>query len=513
MNDSIGVEYDHKADMYALGIIFFEMWRPFSSGMERAIELGKLRSTGLVPTEFVPLHTTATSDGQPASAASSAMERENIRKIIEWLLKVDPNERPTAADLLKSGLIPLKIEDEYIESALKTMTTRDSPYHQRLVDQLFSAPSDELLDFTFDYDNRSSLLHGHGGAGGGMIPEHVRCLMQQAVFDRIITLLRCHGCMHMSTSILFPKSSRVPEKKNAAYVLDPSGNILQLPFFLTVPFARWLAQRSAQLAAMIDGNTGHHTHHGGGGSSSSNGNRLLGGLYCDDGHSLSLDLRRYDIAKVYRRNPTLGQPRDLYECDFDLVWMDVLPAAATVAPTRNSHPVTSPVGGSGGSVPAKASPTTKKDARTKAREKGAAVAAESIKMIDQVIMEFGGALGNHFIRLNHLDLFDMALDCVLAMSAASTAAASTSSGGLSSRSMSGIGSSSSHAHHPIITTADGTDIRIQIRALSSMRAVENCQWTKSGMRKQLMAERILSHRSIDALGAILGLKSAPVGNL
>ena len=38
-----GVQYDHKADMYALGIILCEIFRPFEFRMERAAVLKTLR--------------------------------------------------------------------------------------------------------------------------------------------------------------------------------------------------------------------------------------------------------------------------------------------------------------------------------------------------------------------------------------------------------------------------------------------------------------------------------------
>ena len=44
-----GQDYDHKADMYALGIILFEMWRPFNTLAERAYTLKALREMGILP--------------------------------------------------------------------------------------------------------------------------------------------------------------------------------------------------------------------------------------------------------------------------------------------------------------------------------------------------------------------------------------------------------------------------------------------------------------------------------
>jgi hypothetical protein len=70
--------------------------------MERANHLTRLRERGKVPDDFT-------------CSAADATQRENVKKIIEWLLQKQPSLRPNASDLLKSGLIPLKLEDEYMD--------------------------------------------------------------------------------------------------------------------------------------------------------------------------------------------------------------------------------------------------------------------------------------------------------------------------------------------------------------------------------------------------------------
>lgn len=44
--------YDHKVDIYSLGIIFFELYQPFATGMERAESLKELKK-GVLPDYFV----------------------------------------------------------------------------------------------------------------------------------------------------------------------------------------------------------------------------------------------------------------------------------------------------------------------------------------------------------------------------------------------------------------------------------------------------------------------------
>lgn len=48
----ISGKYNQKADMYSLGIIFFEMWRSFGSTMQRVDEIMKLREARTFPEDF-----------------------------------------------------------------------------------------------------------------------------------------------------------------------------------------------------------------------------------------------------------------------------------------------------------------------------------------------------------------------------------------------------------------------------------------------------------------------------
>jgi translation initiation factor 2-alpha kinase 4 len=64
---------------------------------------------------------------------------------------------------------------------------------------------------------------------------------------------------------------------NMATLLDDSGILLTLPYDLTLPFARYIAR-----------------------------NKIT-------------NLRRYNVSRVYRKQHGGGKPRELYECDFDIV--------------------------------------------------------------------------------------------------------------------------------------------------------------------------------------------------
>ncbi|KAI8350328.1 kinase-like domain-containing protein [Choanephora cucurbitarum] len=76
--------YDEKADIYSLGIILFELYHPFSSGMERAISIDQLKKH-VFPEAFAKNY--------PA-----------VKEMIQEMMSLDPCARPTASELLTHPL-------------------------------------------------------------------------------------------------------------------------------------------------------------------------------------------------------------------------------------------------------------------------------------------------------------------------------------------------------------------------------------------------------------------------
>ena len=85
---SAGLPHDSKVDLYSLGVVLFEMLRPFATGMGRAAELSALRATSAPPPDFVASY--------PAPAA-----------LISKLLCPDPLGRPSAAEAL--AMVPPRV--------------------------------------------------------------------------------------------------------------------------------------------------------------------------------------------------------------------------------------------------------------------------------------------------------------------------------------------------------------------------------------------------------------------
>ena len=49
-------QYNNKVDLYSLGVIAFELWHPFATGMERAIVLRQLVEKGSMPPGWEAMH-------------------------------------------------------------------------------------------------------------------------------------------------------------------------------------------------------------------------------------------------------------------------------------------------------------------------------------------------------------------------------------------------------------------------------------------------------------------------
>ena len=102
-------------DLYSAGIVFYEMLRRFSTGMERAVELGALRAA-------------KPKSGSSGAADVAGVAPEDFRAkfpqqtaLVAALLAPDPNERPSASEVLSSGFLPPKGGDEALEDVLRAV--------------------------------------------------------------------------------------------------------------------------------------------------------------------------------------------------------------------------------------------------------------------------------------------------------------------------------------------------------------------------------------------------------
>eukprot|EP00842_Homolaphlyctis_polyrhiza_P005296 jgi/Hompol1/5768/HPOL_004721-RA len=248
--------YNSKVDMYSLGIIFFEMVYPLSTGMQRAVVLRDLRSRSIIfPKDFD--HQRLESQGQ----------------IITQLLSHIPKERPSCMQLLQSPLVPSQVEEEYINEELLRIVRQNNPtYFSRLITSLFNQKVGKHKDLAYDFNSSTHAIDLHQAAIISHIKRHV---------TRVFT---DHGAVPLLSPLIVPKTDDISDiyvSKRPAELLDSTGNIVQLRYDLTVPFARMISRMSLPP---------------------------------------TLPIKRYAIERVFRGNVAGGQPRTLLECDFDIIY-------------------------------------------------------------------------------------------------------------------------------------------------------------------------------------------------
>lgn len=104
MDSVSSVSDQSKRDVYALGIILFEMWSAFATTMERITSIDRLRRLESFPQGF---------EAQQVKA-----NRRNVCQLIRWLINAEPTTRPTALQVLDSELLPRTMLESELHQVL-----------------------------------------------------------------------------------------------------------------------------------------------------------------------------------------------------------------------------------------------------------------------------------------------------------------------------------------------------------------------------------------------------------
>ncbi|KAH3904164.1 non-specific serine/threonine protein kinase [Parastagonospora nodorum] len=248
--------YSDKVDMYSMGIIFFEMCFPLTTAMERDRTIRSLRERKHdLPAEF------------------QTPEKSLQGSIIESLISHRPSERPSCGELLRTGKVPLQIEDEAVKEALKALSDRNSPHYTKMMAALFSQqPDTQARDYAWDMGVAANTIKAND------------ILLQNLVRDRLAMVFRSHGAVEIQRQPLLPWSDHYANT-NAVKLFDPSGTLVQLPYDLTLPYARSIGRGAPFLE------------------------------------------KTFTIGQVYRDSYSGGAPRSNGEADFDILSYDTLDLA------------------------------------------------------------------------------------------------------------------------------------------------------------------------------------------
>ncbi|KAL9040767.1 MAG: hypothetical protein Q9180_001715 [Flavoplaca navasiana] len=218
--------YDEKADMFSLGVIFFEMSYRLETGMERVHTLGAL----------------CKADSTFPAAFNKDLEKAKQGQLILSLVNHNPNLRPSSVELLRSGLVPLQTEDESMRAALRALSGPASDFRTQLISTMIaeaslnknsSEPASLLKDYMYD-------LHGWTS------PDIPDSLLRKAVKEHLTSIFRRHGAVEADRPVILPFSAHYAQHESSVYkVIDSDGAVLQMPLDLTLPYARILAKHSS----------------------------------------------------------------------------------------------------------------------------------------------------------------------------------------------------------------------------------------------------------------------------
>ncbi|KIW51789.1 hypothetical protein, variant [Exophiala xenobiotica] len=239
-----GHKYDGRADMYSLGVMFFEMCYPLKTQTERIFLLeGLTREPPQLPEFFdEEIH-------------------QKQGEIITRLVNVDQRYRPTARELLDSGMIPEPLEEVKFQRFIDRLAEQSPEGYQGLVNKLFHKPNDPIASLAWEDRSGESMVS-------------VDPMLWISTTDQLKTIFRKHGAIETPRQGIVPKAGFTI---NPAVFLDPSGLVVQLPEDLTHPFARTLGQTACNYS------------------------------------------KTYCFGFVYRATGPGNQPRQVPEVDFDFV--------------------------------------------------------------------------------------------------------------------------------------------------------------------------------------------------
>ena len=217
--------YDSKVDMYALGIIFYEMCEAyaFKTRMEEQEWFNAIR-------QFEPkLPTVYNRNGEKAPQG----------RLILNLVSHNPADRKSSAELLTDDvLMPIPFDNDMVQKTLRAMTDSKSPYHPDVAHAFFStrlSREHELKAYAWNSQATNNTED----------PSVIR--LKATARQIMVDIFRRHGAEETRRPIIFPSSTVYTSPPTMVEVIDSSLNRLQLPLDLTLPHARQLARGSFKL--------------------------------------------------------------------------------------------------------------------------------------------------------------------------------------------------------------------------------------------------------------------------
>lgn len=205
-------EYSYKADMFSLGVILFQMCMPIKTESERRDYLSRISGSP---------------DFQIPSFFQEGIHQAQGR-IIASLINHDQKARPSAQELLRDPSIPENLEDGTIDRYLSRLAMNDPEKYADLINNLYEHARDNGRAKDLAWQNRDRKAE---------FVVQLNPVTFATVNDQLRDIFRRHAAVESERNFAFPAANFY---SNPAEFMDDN-IILQLPFDLTLPFARMLA--------------------------------------------------------------------------------------------------------------------------------------------------------------------------------------------------------------------------------------------------------------------------------
>ncbi|KAL3324499.1 hypothetical protein AABB24_038571 [Solanum stoloniferum] len=248
---------NEKADMYSLGVVFFELWHPFDTAMERHIVLSDLKQKGEVP---------------PAWAAEFPEQASLLRR----LMSPSPSDRPSADELLQNAFPP-RMEYEMLDNILRTIHASDD-----------TGVYDKIVNAVFNEDTLNTKGHNTNLESSKVAGRDTSCILftdlQTESRDHVIEIatevFRRHCAKHLEIiPVRMLGECPLPNsrERNSVKLLTHGGDMVELCHELRLPLVKWIVANRRSF------------------------------------------FKRYEIAYVYRRAIGHSPPNRYLQGDFDII--------------------------------------------------------------------------------------------------------------------------------------------------------------------------------------------------
>ncbi|KAG2567098.1 hypothetical protein PVAP13_7NG220600 [Panicum virgatum] len=214
-------QINEKVDMYSLGVIFFELWHPFATAMERHLVLSDLKQKGDLPKSW---------------AAEFPAQLNLLRR----LLSPSPSDRPSAVEVLQSELPP-RMEDEWLNDVLRMIQTPEDTYvYDRVISTIFN--EDRLIA-------KMQCQHESSKKSTGNIDNSE---LLDTIIEVTKEVFKRHCAKRFQISPLHTLEGNFTEKREKTVkILTQGGEMLELCYELRTPFVMSIADNQFLSSTLV----------------------------------------------------------------------------------------------------------------------------------------------------------------------------------------------------------------------------------------------------------------------